>query len=102
MTITAEQITTFAGVIAAIVALYTLFSKPFKTLKNIDRVTTITAKQVALHGEMIAGLLDPKMITDQKGKHLASLKKQYDEEYRRIVNKDLTSDTSTDDKSNVA
>lgn len=84
MTITAEQIMTLSGVIMALVGLYALFAKPFKMIQRIDRVTTVTARQVKLHGDMISELLDHAITNNNTGK-MADIKKQYDEKYRNAV-----------------
>lgn len=84
MTITSDQIVAIAGVISAIVGLYAIFSKPFKTLKRIDRVTSRTAKQVKLHGDMISELLDHAITNNNTGK-MTAIKKLYDETYRNMT-----------------
>lgn len=84
MTITSEQILSFAGVVGAICGLWAIFSRPFKTLKRIDRVTSRTAKQVKLHGDMISELLDHAITNNNTGK-MTAIKKLYDDTYRNMT-----------------
>lgn len=84
MTITSEQILSFAGVVGAICGLWAIFSRPFKMLKRIDRVTSRTAKQVKLHGDMISELLDHAITNNNTGK-MAAIKKLYDDTYRNMT-----------------
>lgn len=84
MTITSEQILSFAGVVGAICGLWAIFSRPFKMLKRIDRVTSRTAKQVKLHGDMISELLDHAITNNNTGK-MTAIKKLYDDTYRNMT-----------------
>lgn len=83
MTITSDQIIMFAGLIGAVGVISAFFSKPFKTLKKIDKRTARMAKQVKLHGDMISELLDHAITNNNTGK-MTAIKKQYDDTYRNI------------------
>lgn len=91
MTITSDQIIALAGVVGAVCGLWAIFSKPFKLLKKIDRVTTRTAKQVKLHGDMISELLDHAITNNNTGR-MSEIKKKYDETYRNMTDDDMEDD----------
>lgn len=84
MTITADDIIKFAAVVAAVSALYVVITKPFKLLKRIDKVTTLTAYEVKLQGDMIATLFS-HAISAKTIEDLMSAKEEYDKQHNKIM-----------------
>ena len=87
-TISLQDIITLAAVVGAIAALYTVISKPFKTMNDLKEsvdtlVTTIDRidKSVTLHGDMIYELLDHAATNNNTG-GMKKVMDQYNKEYR--------------------
>ena len=84
MTFTVQDIITAASVLTAIGAIIAAAVRPFKILKRIDRVTTLTAYEVKLQGDMISTLfshaISPKTIEE-----LIATKEEYDQEHNKIM-----------------
>lgn len=85
LTFSAQDIITLSALIGAIVAIVTLLSKPFKTLDRIDKSVAKMEKAVALHGDMIAELLEHNIDGNNTGR-MREVKKRFDDTYRNEIN----------------
>lgn len=84
MTITMDDIIKIAAAVGAVLGLYAIVIKPFNLLKRIDQVTTLTAYEVKLQGDMIATLFS-HAISPKKIEELTLAKEEYDKQHTKIM-----------------
>lgn len=90
-TVTVQDIITLAAIIGAITVVWNWGKKPFDLMQKIYKVTTRTAKQVKLHGDMISELLDHAITNNNTGR-MSEIKKKYDETYRNMTDDEMEND----------